>query len=148
MKKISFLFLFFSFSMEVVSAQTKPELAPEFFDSFSYNLPAGFTIGDSVQLATEVQKIATKLDELQIEATTNYTISDPTSVYYFLNDYVSINTLLGRNSKAAENIYELRKIRPTPAYRLPAKLQILAWNRAMSVHKDDGSDAFKDALSK
>jgi|GEM_PF-416997 len=148
MKKISFLFLFFSFSMEVVSAQTKPELPPEFFDSFSYNLPAGFNIGDSVQLATEVQKIATKLDELQIEATTNYTISDPTSVYYFLNDYVSINTLLGRNSKAAENIYELRKIRPTPAYRLPARLQILAWNKAMSVHKDDGSDGFKDALSK
>jgi putative CocE/NonD family hydrolase len=147
MKKIISCFLFLTFLSGAVFAQKKPELPSDFFESFSYTLPAKFDFKDSLQLSGEMNKIAGEIDKKLQDAASNYSIADSTELYYFLRDVVLVQTFFNRSILASETIISLRKLRPAPAYRAPFGLQELAYNRAVALHKDDGSNEFKQVLS-
>src|SRR5687767_6229251 len=76
-------------------AQKKSSLPADFFRKFSYTLPAGFNYNDSLQLKTEVTKIATQLSKIQTEARSNYAFPDSTTLGDFLRATVTTNIILG-----------------------------------------------------
>ena len=129
-------------------AQTKPELPPDFFDKFSYTLPAGFNYNDSAQLLREVKKIAAELIKWDNRALDNYSISDSTVSYYFLDGYSAENALLGNDDKAIESILQCRQLRPSPDYVEPFRLFLLAYCKACFSHPNDGSLAFRSIYAK
>jgi hypothetical protein len=59
-KQVAFLLLFLSFCFHSF-AQKKPALPVNFFQKFSYTLPSGFNYNDSIQLNSEVVRIASDL---------------------------------------------------------------------------------------
>ena len=143
----TFTILFLSF-LQNQFAQSKPDLPIDFFDKFSYTLPENFNYNDSVQLRNEIVKINTALLQLQKEAVTDFEIRDTTRLYYFLDNDLFLNAVAGNHTKTVEDINMARSLRPSPNYQAPFRMMQLAYSRAVLLHADDGSDAFKSAFTK
>ncbi len=146
-KKLWIIACIFALQQNVL-AQTKPELPTDFFEKFSYTLPAGFNYKDSARLASEINKIGLEIDQLQSAAVKEYSISDSTRLYLSLNDIVYTHTYFKRQQQAIENINRQRSLRQSPVYRLPVHFWEMAYNNATLMHNDDGSEAFKEAFKK
>ncbi len=128
--------------------QTKAELPPDFFEKFSYTLPAGFNYNDSAQLSDEVTKIATELLMWHNDAENNYIISDSTRLYSFLGRTIAVNSFLGKHKEVIDAVKKCRQLRPTPVYSIPYGLSPLAYSSNCLFHKDDGSTVFRELYSK
>ncbi len=147
MQKI-LLSLAFSFLFISSYSQSKPKLPQDFFDNFSYTLPAGFNYNDSAQLTTEVTKIAADLLKLNSDAENNYSISDPSYLYFVLDASATLNSISGNHQLAINAVKKVRILRPSPNYVIPYGLSLIAYTNSSLLHKDDGSDAFREILSK
>ncbi|MGG9961009.1 CocE/NonD family hydrolase [Ferruginibacter sp. SUN106] len=148
MKKILLLLITIACSHYNIFCQTKPELPLDFFDGFSYTLPADFNYNDSEQLNTVVKKMAAELLKWQITAGDKYTISDSTQLYFFLDATAALNSFFGNNQQAIDAIIKARSLRPTPVYSIPFRLSTIAYSNACLLHADDGSAAFKEVFLK
>lgn len=144
MKKIIFSLLILLVIRYNTTAQTKPELPPDFFDAFSYTLPAGFNYNDSAQLRIEIRKVATELLKWQNDAQNNYTIKDSTTLYYFLDGIVMLNSYFGNYQLSIDGINKARALKSTPDYIMPYRLTSIAYNYACLQHSDDGSSKFRE----
>jgi uncharacterized protein len=145
--KIAIL-LFLVFNQFITLAQTKPELPPDFFEGFSYNLPKGFNYNDSAQLLSEVTKITAELLKWENDAENNYSISDSNELYFFLDRAAAVNSFIGNHSKTIDALNKCRQIRPSPVYAVPFRLLLLGYSNACLLHKDDGSASFREIYSK
>lgn len=128
-------------------AQSKPELPPDFFDAFNYNLSMEFDYNDSAKLVTEIKRLATEMNKWNKDALTNYVISDSTSLYFFLDRYSAENAFLGNYDKAIAAILQMRQLRPSPIYQLPLRLPLFAYSKASLISADDGSKQFQNIYS-
>src|SRR5689334_6483499 len=83
-------------------AQNKPELPPDFFDHFSYTLPANFNYNDDAQCRTEVNKIAAAMSLLLDSAENYFALTDSTELYNQTDWRVAVNCQAGKFEKAIE----------------------------------------------
>ncbi len=148
MKRSYCIIVFFAAISLNSFSQSKPELPTDFYDKLSYTLPVGFNYNDSVQLISEIKKIASELLKWDNNALDNYIISDSAYRYYFLTGYGLENLILGNYNKAVAYINESRLLRKSSDYVLPDGLFELAYSNACIKHADDGSPAFRNSYSK
>ena len=123
-------------------AQNKPELPPDFFDHFSYTLPANFNFNDDAQCRTEVNKIAAAMSLLLDSAENYFTLTDSTELYNQTDWRVAVNCQAGKFEQAIEGIKKCRELKPSPVYSSPFRLINLVYALACMNHPDDGSPAF------
>jgi hypothetical protein len=123
-------------------AQTKPELPPNFYDTFSYSLPKNFQYTDHEQLSSEIQKLGTELLKWQKRAVEKYSITDSTELYYATASLSDLDIFFKNYQSAIDRILAARKLRPSPVYQAPYSLIKLAYCKTCMVHKEDGSNEF------
>lgn len=139
--------LFFLLQNNVI-AQTKPELPPNYYDTFSYTLPKNFKYTNEELLSTEVQKLGKELLKWETKAEKEYSIIDSTELYYATVNLSGLDVFFKNYQSAIDKIYLARKLRPTPAYQMPYALINLAYCKACLEHIDDGSEEFANLFNK
>jgi uncharacterized protein len=145
MKSFYTTFLLFLLQNYVI-AQIKPELPPNFYDTFSYSLPKNFQYTNEEQLSIEIQNIGKELLKLETEAESKYSIMDSTQLYYATLHSSDLDIFSKNYQSAIDKIYLARKLRPTPIYQMPFSLIKVAYCKACLTHTDDGSKEFAQIL--
>jgi len=130
-KQITFIYM--SVSMY---AQNKAALPPDFFNSFSYVLPAIFNLSDSTQEVEEVMKAAKEINKWHTTAECNYNIGKVFTFYNFLDRNITANAILNNHQKVIKAIKNCRQIEKEPNYRLSQ----LAYSNACLLHIHIGSN--------
>lgn len=127
------------------NARQKPALPANYFEAYNYTLPEGFNYKDEQALRSEINKLATSLLKYFQDAEAAYTID--TADRYSISSFMVVPAqLLNQHQLALQEIQRCRKLKPSPAYRIPFGLPQEAWSNACLQHADDQSDAFRTIL--
>ena len=126
-------------------AQVKPAMPANYFEKFSYVLPANFNMTDSQQVSAEIRKMATSLHAFLQSAENNYTI-DSNNRYTISSNMVVPAATLGKFSLALQAIKTTRNLKPGPAYRAPFGIIHEAWSNASIKHASKPAVALSVSL--
>jgi uncharacterized protein len=131
-----------------VVAQRNPKLPPNYFNKFSYSLPHNFDHNDSLQVVSEVYKIAAEINKWHTAAQKDYSFSDTSALYAFLDRTITTNALLNNSQQVIDAIYTCRLLEETKPFSAPYRLSQLAYSKACLLHTDDAGKAFKNIYAK